>query len=1042
MKFKKLSLLIILSTLTFHVSSNTQNESSMEKIDSSEIMTITQNVANVLKVLNDAQIYDQMMMLELELSYINDNIDSLLSNEYISFDDKEEIKDLIASKARVKDNYTSGMAKYKGTMKRFFVGLGDPKSDYQTILNKINKLATQSGNSINQKIQNLKQRLPKNQKGSQGKKWAQKSKKAFKAFNQQLLARSKSLEKIKKLFTNTNFSKLTKVGEKLKKIVKFLGPIADTYEIVMIGDKLINNTLTASDASSGLVAAGALGTLVIKNPLFKKALAPVALAEGIRQNSANAVGLLDLAISDGTWEEKFDMKEEQASIFKFWDNSGKMTPSQMKHFYTAQIDKGIHHYKMTMIKLLKSVQKGDEEKIKSYISILKGNIDTLRLIKEDAGTYASKWGLAAAMETAIEPHKINALNDIVESEDGLYLLQLSSLSNAKDSIIYKQVKDSIVTNNENLTRQIPKIQSVFQKNSVDSTALLENEKKSGDVLLLLNADLSNQLKALYEESKDPNASKSKLEELLKKIFILEQQLDSNARQYVVLRNKIQAMEPDAAVKYGELVNDHTHLRKQVASDPSEIESRINNLNDQVAANIREKIKRNNAKNKQKDSNLVSKAKEQLALNDLFNSTISDLQILEAEIESKKARLEELTSNLDNSQNTASPQQIGLARNRAERLRQIWNIYRSHQSDVTQAVDPSKLSTSQIYKIMLIAKSFDQGWKELFSQSYDLYKLSMVDLKMLASSPTNIDYSAIAEIRQLDQDLINLRNKFYNLTQTHNNVASKLNDGESLLAGLVQDKLSSDKQTIATNAPNNSAEAIKFYSGRISVRGSKLLIASRITAEDKSGDHVPLLGGELFPVNIDAGIFTGKYNITSVQTEDFVNNQFVPYTHTSWGYWGAGAPGDDPIFIRSSGSVHGLSTGHWIIGEYSKNIPKQGSATFEGSIVGDHQSKEDVHTANAITGTVTINADFANSTVSGNLNILYNNAAWANPTLNNGVFRGDGVRYKANLDGGIYGDLRGTFFGEDGKTPIETGGTWFFQKNDKSSANGILRAKKQ
>ncbi len=80
-----------------------------------------------------------------------------------------------------------------------------------------------------------------------------------------LNSRGRQLNKLSEVFDTPN--KLSFSGTK---VMSILGPIADTYETITFGNKVVNNTAVASDISGGIGGVGGLATLFVKNPILKK----------------------------------------------------------------------------------------------------------------------------------------------------------------------------------------------------------------------------------------------------------------------------------------------------------------------------------------------------------------------------------------------------------------------------------------------------------------------------------------------------------------------------------------------------------------------------------------------------------------------------------------------------------------------------------------------------------------------------------------------------------------------------------------------------
>ena len=162
-----------------------------------------------------------------------------------------------------------------------------------------------------------------------------------------------------------------------------------------------------------------------------------------------------------------------------------------------------------------------------------------------------------------------------------------------------------------------------------------------------------------------------------------------------------------------------------------------------------------------------------------------------------------------------------------------------------------------------------------------------------------------------------------------------------------------------------------------------------------------------------------------------------YNYSAWGEWNGGTA-FAPIHRQA---IVGYPT------EIS-DMPKTGSATYSGQLQGDfwdtngpfapagpYPQQTKTLEPNAIGGTVQLNADFANSSISGSLNATHNGTPFASATFNTGI---SGASYNGSLSSGSgSGTIGGGFYGPNAE---ETGGTFQINKNDGTGASGIFHAK--
>jgi hypothetical protein len=177
-----------------------------------------------------------------------------------------------------------------------------------------------------------------------------------------------------------------------------------------------------------------------------------------------------------------------------------------------------------------------------------------------------------------------------------------------------------------------------------------------------------------------------------------------------------------------------------------------------------------------------------------------------------------------------------------------------------------------------------------------------------------------------------------------------------------------------------------------------------------------------------------------------------YTYTSWGIWQQDG-GIYTDYNLGHGIEHNVE-GHWVAGDVTVDLPKTGSATYNGTVAGSWYTAGDLgNDANrpqyggAIKGTMAMTVDFSNAAiVAGNLNLKKaDNSSFATATMNNmqmnttnNAFHGKLIG--ANImDNGQSGNVvKGRFYGPKAE---EIGGNWNVNKTTGEFASGVFAGKK-
>jgi hypothetical protein len=175
-----------------------------------------------------------------------------------------------------------------------------------------------------------------------------------------------------------------------------------------------------------------------------------------------------------------------------------------------------------------------------------------------------------------------------------------------------------------------------------------------------------------------------------------------------------------------------------------------------------------------------------------------------------------------------------------------------------------------------------------------------------------------------------------------------------------------------------------------------------------------------------------------------------YTYTSWGHWSK--PGGVYTDVNNGAGIeHKIDNSLWVVGQEidPNDMPKSGSARYLGVAQG-HYYTGDLGTTGgiyggALNGTVDIAANFANNTVSGDLNLgkvgggHFANASFAGASINKSHFNGSLT--SSDLSPGSQhpnNSIKGSFYGPGAS---EVGGIFAAKNTNGEFATGTFAGKK-
>ena len=434
----------------------------------------------------------------------------------------------------------------------------------------------------------------------------------------------------------------------------------------------------------------------------------------------------------------------------------------------------------------------------------------------------------------------------------------------------------------------------------------------------------------------------------------------------------------------------------------------------------------------------------------------------------------------------------------EAFRYAADLYRKYNGDY------SKLTGSEIARMKIhAARAFKKASysKSLFRISVrgkneleKIYDSSMQNsqaeakIKVLERQKKELQHALSqvqGEMSRARNELISSVLKHRNLEREKENLKKKIEENRQYLAGLVSDILDEDKVNIASGQENSSHNSSSGSSDSgtattesgasgsdtsgsgssgtttyIQYRGNLASLHSNGHGDLSASAHgvdrkAPTTVGIDLNPKANGSVLTGDFKVSTMTNSDSSG----VFNYMSWGTWDQTTPAQTRAM--DNGEVAMLSGGHWVRGLATRDIPKQGSATYSGSLAGDYRSgdmsipvTDIVIEKGTMSGTVTLNANFVTEKISGTLNVLHNNAPWIDASFTNGDLHRDYGYF--NVGGGPnsnpktpmtghnvnFGYVNGYFYGEAEAMPQEAGGVWMINHKDNSSGAGIFRAKKK
>ncbi len=203
--------------------------------------------------------------------------------------------------------------------------------------------------------------------------------------------------------------------------------------------------------------------------------------------------------------------------------------------------------------------------------------------------------------------------------------------------------------------------------------------------------------------------------------------------------------------------------------------------------------------------------------------------------------------------------------------------------------------------------------------------------------------------------------------------------------------------------------------------------SRAYSDSKIKDKSVTILHNIFDSSIKPQVFRTK------SKADKTDN----YEYLTWGRW-------DNKEIDAGKLEDGKNaTGHWVYATARTDLPKTGTASYQGNVMGNYIPTQGKVELDTITGDIGLNVDFATSSMDGTMNLKHKDTDWATANFKQSNAVKDSEfnidREHLTVTGGGNGEIQGFFAGP---TLNEIGGSFSIDKQfeDKGFATGIFVGK--
>lgn len=584
------------------------------------------------------------------------------------------------------------------------------------------------------------------------------------------------------------------------------------------------------------------------------------------------------------------------------------------------------------------------------------------------------------------------------------------LSKLKKKILVKKLEeDKKQKKLESELKQLVKLEQGIQKTKIDE-AVIETKRLKNK-----NNSLSKELKSLYlEANKNPNNTT-----LVEKIKSKELELDKNARDFIELRSMILNKDNGKTKQSIGFVNDHTHIikkaEKEFVKQPF-IETMIKKeqkiTKDEINQKLKSKIKRINKKKR-----IIQNKKRELA---------------NIQRRLNKTSRSKITRKIDRKKANYLVQAHNLVKKYANKSFSSWSVRDKVKIGFLARRLGIRYGQNGSISGAYLRSQLEQGNASYLRNKY----------VMTTKTTTNYTYqsiknewnSLVSEIKSLNSELTMNRVEKEDLQFSINNLTDDINND--------------NKQEIAQNNENTNNSYwmggyTRVYYNENNLGEAQFHGYGDANAETKTNE--PNSGTVLYLNRSGDGTGESRTRILNHSKSEY----FGDYTYTAWGIW------SDP-HADNSADNNKIYTSHWAVTNRTiqSEIPKQGSATYQGELAGGQWTLGQTGYS-TVNGDITLNANFASNTMSGNIVVknASTGAVWANASLNSGsIFNGEhnSVRFDSQLVGNNisnqenwHSHIQGAFGGNNAQ---EAAGVWAITKgtgvNGDERAVGVFRAKKQ
>lgn len=494
--------------------------------------------------------------------------------------------------------------------------------------------------------------------------------------------------------------------------------------------------------------------------------------------------------------------------------------------------------------------------------------------------------------------------------------------------------------------------------------------------------------------------------------------------------------PEVVIKAQEAVYQESAAEKRAREKVlKKLNSLKNNLNEKALKQISQQENLNRIDTKLNSTNRRKDGYDQM--HDKLSNKKNDLEHQLSQIESQ---LSQRRTNTNHQRKT----DINKLERYLEAYRYSESLYNKYNGDISKITWEEKRG---LYRRSRLVLKSPKHYKTLFKtgrllantcqDQLDRYRTSSVpngnkqELERQRSNLINEIRKVTSDLRTAENNLSSFSRSIKDLQTEQRNTSAQYEVSRKNLIDLASDIQDLQKEQQAALPTTTSTPVYTGHFAAISNDGW----TKDAQVKTNNPQERPYVGMELQPWS-EYGVYLGQYNIATLHTSDSYGN----YSYMSWGRWDGTNPPQRYIDLDGTGTT--FAGGTWFIGSAIKNIPQQGSAKYLGDIEGDYRGPSNIREEGVISGTITLNSNFSNASLTGNVNIFRNGTPLINSALTNGRIDLQSGIFATDIQGADNGSVNGQFGGIDGTIPTEAGGGIWYEINNSHGIEAIFHAKQQ